>query len=89
VGSQNDALREAVRQEDGRKTELTAGEDWQAASVTWHPWQETGEDVWVHTEVIVRATGETLTIFLKGRHPLAVQGGATLFDDVSVRDLWP
>jgi len=69
--------------------DLTGGEDWQAASVTWHPWQETGEDVWVHTEVIVRATGETLTIFLKGRHPLAVQGGATLFDDVRVVDLGP
>jgi hypothetical protein len=68
---------------------LTGGEDWQAASVTWHSWQETGEDIWVHTEVIVRASGETLTIFLKGRHPLAVQGGATLFDDVRVGDLGP
>ena len=69
--------------------DLTGGEDWQAASVTWHPWQETGEDVWLHTEFTVRASGETLTIFLKGRHPLAVQGGATLFDVVRVVDLGP
>jgi hypothetical protein len=69
--------------------DLTGGEDWQAASVTWHAGQETGEDVWVRTEVTVQATGETLTIFLRGRHPRAVQGGATLFDDVRVVDLGP
>ena len=67
--------------------DLTAGEDWQAASVTWHPWNETGEDVWVHTRVTVRASGESITIFLKGYHPFAAQGGATLFDDVRVEDL--
>jgi hypothetical protein len=69
--------------------DLTGGEDWQAASVTWHPWQETGEDVWVHTQVTVRATGEVVTIFLKGHHPVALKGGATLFDDVRVVDLGP
>ena len=53
------------------------------------PWDETGKDVWVHTQVTVRARGETLTIFLKGYHPFAVQGGATLFDDVRVVDLAP
>jgi uncharacterized protein (DUF2164 family) len=57
---------------------LSSGEDWQAASVEWHPWDETGQDVWVHTQVNVRASGETLTIFLKGYHPFAEQGGATL-----------
>jgi hypothetical protein len=65
------------------------GEDWRAPSVTWYAWDETGEDVWVHTEVTVRASGERLTIFLKGYHPSAVQGGATLFDDVRVMDLGP
>jgi hypothetical protein len=69
--------------------DLAGQEDWQAASVTWVPWDETGEDVWVHTQVTVRASGETLTIFLKGYHPLAAQGGATLFDDVRVVDLGP
>jgi hypothetical protein len=67
--------------------DLTGGEDWQASSVTWHPWNETGEDVWVHTQVTVRASGESLTVFLKGYHPFAAQGGATLFDDVRVVDL--
>lgn len=65
------------------------GENWQAASVTWYPWDETGEDVWVRTRVIVQAGGESLTVFLKGRHPQAMQGGATLFDDVRVVDLGP
>jgi hypothetical protein len=67
--------------------DLSGGEDWQAASVVWYPWNETGEDVWVYTQVTVRASGETLTVFLKGYHPFAVQGGATLFDDVRVVDL--
>jgi hypothetical protein len=67
--------------------DLMGGEDWQATSVTWYPWQETGDDVWVHTEVTVRASGEAMTIFLKGHRPVAVQGGATLFDDVHLLDL--
>jgi len=67
--------------------DLTSGVDWQAASVTWHPWDETEEHVWVHTQVTVRASGETLTVFLKGYHPFAAQGGATLFDDMRVVDL--
>jgi hypothetical protein len=69
--------------------DLTGGEDWQAASVTWHPWDETGEDIWVHTQVVVKASGESLCVFLKGDHPFATQGGATLFDDVRVVDLGP
>jgi len=62
---------------------------WQAATVTWHPWDETGESVWVHTQVTIRAGGESLTILLKGYHPFAAQGGATLFDNVQVMDLGP
>jgi hypothetical protein len=67
--------------------DLSGGDDWQAGSVTWYPWDDTGEDVWAHTAVVVTATGEALTLFLKGYHPFAVQGGATLFDDVRVVDL--
>ncbi len=67
----------------------TGGQNWQAGSVTWHPWDETQEDAWVHTQVVVQAQAEALTLFLKGYHPLAVQGGATLFDDVRVIDLGP
>jgi hypothetical protein len=69
--------------------DLTGGEDWQAASVTWHPWDETEEEAWVHTQVVAQASGESLTVLLKGHHPFAAQGGATLFDDVSVVDLGP
>jgi hypothetical protein len=69
--------------------DLTGGENWQAASVTWHAWDEVGEDVWVHTQIAVRASSGTLTVFLKGYHPFAAQGGATLFDDVGLVDLGP
>jgi hypothetical protein len=69
--------------------DLSGGEDWRATSVMWHPWDETEEDVWVRIQVVVRASGETLTVFLKAYHPLAMQGGATLFDDVRVIDLGP
>ncbi len=69
--------------------DLGGGEDWRAASVTWHPWNETQEDAWVHTQVTVQARGDSLTLFLRGYHPVAMQGGATLFDDVRVLDLGP
>ena len=67
--------------------DLTGGGDWQAASVTWHPWDETAEDTWVHTQVTVRAAAASLTVFLKGYPPCALQGGATLCDNVRVVDL--
>jgi len=69
--------------------DLRGGENWQAATVEWHPWNETEEEIWVHTQVVVKASGERLTLFLKGYHPFAVQGGATLFDAVRVEDLGP
>jgi len=37
----------------------------------------------------VQATGLSLTIFLKGYHQFAAQGGATLFDHVRALDLGP
>jgi hypothetical protein len=69
--------------------DLSGGQDWQAASVTWDPWDETEEEAWAHTQVSVQATVSAITIFLRGHHPMAVQGGATLFDDVRVVDLGP
>jgi hypothetical protein len=69
--------------------DLTGGDDWQAGTVTWHPWDETEEEVWVHTQLTARAAAESVTVFLKGYHPFAAQGGATLFDDVRVEDLGP
>ena len=53
----------------------------------WHHCDETGEEVWVQTQVAVGATGKTPSIFPKGYHPFAAHGGATLFDDVRVMDL--
>ena len=69
--------------------DLGGGQDHQAANVQWFPWDEVAEDAWVHTEETVTATGPSMTIFLRAHHPQPAQGGATLFDDVSVRDLGP
>jgi hypothetical protein len=69
--------------------DLSGGQDHRAASVQWFPWDEVVEDAWVHTEETVAATGPSMTIFLRAHHPQPAQGGATLFDDVSVRDLGP
>lgn len=67
--------------------DLTGGSDYQAATVQWSPWRETVDAQWLRTEVTIRATGPTMTIFLKAAHRVAAGGGATLFDDVSVTDL--
>jgi hypothetical protein len=69
--------------------DLSGGQDHQAASVQWFPWDETAEDAWVYTEETVTASGPSMTIFLRAHHPQPAQGGATLFDDVSLRDLGP
>ena len=56
------------------KIDLTGGEDWQATSAMWHPWDEAEEGAWVHTRVTVSARGESLTIFQKGYLPLSHPG---------------
>jgi hypothetical protein len=67
--------------------DLTGGSDWTADTVTWFPWDSDAEDTWVATEETITATGERMTIFIKGFHPLAEQGGKTVIDNVSVTDL--
>jgi hypothetical protein len=69
--------------------DLSGGDDWRSASVKWEPWDEAAEGTWVHTQTTVRASGPSLTVFLKGYHPFAAQGGATLFDDVRIVDVGP
>jgi hypothetical protein len=69
--------------------DLTGGEDWLAASVAWHAGDETEEEAWAHTHVMVQDSGKVLTVFLKGYHPFAAQGGATMFDAARVVDLGP
>jgi hypothetical protein len=67
--------------------DLTGGTDYQAATVQWSPWNETGDIQWLHTQVSVRAATAQMTVFLKAVHRAAAGGGATLFDDVSITDL--
>jgi hypothetical protein len=67
--------------------DLTGGSIWDAASVQWFPWDDGAEDAWLATEETITAAGEKMTIFIKGYHPLAEQGGKTVLDNVSVTDL--
>ncbi len=67
--------------------DLAGGTEWQAETVQWFPWDNGAEDTWVSTEETVTATGENMTIFIKGQHPMAEQGGKTVIDNVSVVDL--
>jgi len=67
--------------------DLTGGGDWQAETVQWFPWDSNTQDAWGATEETVTVTGEQMTIFIRGVHPLAEQGGKTVVDNVSVTDL--
>jgi hypothetical protein len=69
--------------------DLTGGTIWNAETVQWFPWDSGAEDAWLPTEETVTATGEAITIFVRGIHPLAEQGGKTVIDNVSVTDLGP
>jgi hypothetical protein len=66
--------------------DLTGGTAWTGETVQWFAWDESAEDTWAATEETVTATNEVMTIFIKGYHPMADQGGKTVIDDVSVVD---
>jgi hypothetical protein len=67
--------------------DLNGGTDWQVDSVQWFPWQEDLENAWSRTETTVTATGEVMTIFIKGTHPYPEAGGALRIDSISIVDL--
>jgi hypothetical protein len=69
--------------------DLNGGTDWQSENVQWFPWNEDVDDAWGKTSVTVTATGERMTIFLKGSHPYPEPGGTLRLDNVSVVDLGP
>jgi hypothetical protein len=67
--------------------DLTGSTVWNAETVTWYPWKNGTEGDWGGTEETITATQDTLTIFIRGVHPLAEQGGKTVIDNVRVVDL--
>lgn len=69
--------------------DLSGGEDVTSSAVQWYPWRNDAPDRWLATQEIVTATGQRLSIFLRAVHPAAVQGGNTMFDNVSFVDLGP
>ena len=69
--------------------DLTGGQNWQAETVQWFAWNEDFDDQWSRTEQTITATGESMTIFIKGFHPYPEPGGALRIDSISVVDLGP
>ena len=70
--------------------DLTGGEDWQAAIGDLASLGRDGRGVSGCTPRSPSGPAvQALTVFLKGYHPFAAQGGATLFDNVRVVDLGP
>jgi hypothetical protein len=69
--------------------DLSGGVSWEAGSLQWFPWRENSENRWAATAETVTATGPTMTVYIKGFHPNAEQGGATFVDNVTVTDLGP
>ncbi|MFN3978779.1 MAG: hypothetical protein ACK4SA_00175 [Caldilinea sp.] len=69
--------------------DLTGGDDATSDTVQWHPWRDDAPDRWLATQETVTASGDRLTIFLRAIHPAAVEGGNTMFDNVSFADLGP
>jgi len=69
--------------------DLSGGTDWQADTVQWFPWDNAAEDSWVATEETVTTISESMTIFIKGFHPLAEQGGKAVIDNVIIEHLGP
>ncbi len=67
--------------------DLTGDSNWQADTVQWAPWDEFREDEWITHEEIFVATGPKTTIYIKGFHDTASQGGATYVDAVEAIDL--
>lgn len=67
--------------------DLTGGGNWEGETVTWAPWDEFREDDWITHEETFAATGEQTTIFIKGFHDTASQGGATYIDAIEIIDL--
>jgi hypothetical protein len=69
--------------------DLAGGTNWEADSVQWFPWNEDVDDAWGATSVTVTATGETMTVFLKGSHPYPEPGGTLRLDNISIVDIGP
>lgn len=67
--------------------DLSGGVIWNGDTVQWFAWDNNSEDTWAATAETITATGESMTIFIRGLHPVAEQGGKTVIDNVSVTDL--
>jgi hypothetical protein len=67
--------------------DLSGGSNWQATGVQWFPWAEDIDDTWAKTQATVTATGESMTIFIKGSHPYPEPGGTLRLDSISISDL--
>lgn len=69
--------------------DLSGGTSWDAETVQWEPWGEFIVDQWMTHIATFEATGSSTTIFIKGFHEAASQGGATYIDAIELVELGP
>jgi hypothetical protein len=67
----------------------TGGGNWESDSVEWLPWDEDIDDEWARTEGVVTATGNSMTLFIKGSHPFPEPGGVVRIDNITITDQGP
>ena len=67
--------------------EVNGGIDWQSETIQWTPWSQFIVDQWMEHDQTFTATGAKTTIFIRGIHQLATQGGATYIDAIEIIDL--
>jgi hypothetical protein len=67
--------------------DVGGGVDWQATSVQWFPWDEQLDNAWAKTEETVTATGDSMTLFIRGNHPYPEPGGVLTLDAITITDL--
>lgn len=69
--------------------DLTGATDFEAGSVTWYPWRDSGTDRGLATQETIQATGDQITLYLRATHTAPAVGGNTMLDNVSMTDLGP
>jgi hypothetical protein len=69
--------------------DVSGGVNWEADTVQWFPWDEDFDNEWSRTEETVTATGESVTVFIRGSHAYPEPGGTLRLDSISLVDIGP
>lgn len=69
--------------------DVSGGVNWEAGTVQWFPWDEDFDNEWSRTEETITATGESMTVFIRGSHAYPEAGGTLRLDSISIVDIGP